>query len=319
MSATKNNQAQMLMLLNQVTNLENQLRMSSMPQNPVNSNPNNLLAMMTQLNSLKGLNNPKKNSKERRGPLKSAPNQNSNLAGLLATLTGENERKRGRCIWVTGLPEEYQNADRLINIFGNFGNIQRIKFTEKVPDGALIELDDVRGCAKAVACLHHRKIDGSEIKVSFTKIDFAVIKSDDGKSKDVRKAKENWRYSKDGKIRKISMSRLRNLSSKILVAHLPEGKSDQLKKYLIESGYTVRSMEASGSNRPASEDKPSTGYTSSLVELDSIEEAISAVGSLHNTWPKKFGTMKKDLQGRERGLLVQLAGVKPEKSTIKKA
>lgn len=337
MAANKNNQAQMLMLLSQVTNLENQLRSSGMPQNqmqqnqmqqnqmqqnqiPLNqnsSNSNQLLAMMSQLNSLKGQNvNVKKNFKGRRDSPKSVPNLGSNIAGLLATLAGDNGNERGRCIWVTGLPEDYQNADRLINIFGNFGNIQRVKFTEKKPDGALIEYDDVRCCVKAWACLNKKKIDGSEIKVGFTKIDCAFLKGEDGKSKDVRKAKENWRYSKDGKMRKICMSRLRSLSNKLMVANLPEGKSDQLKKYLIESGFTVKSME--GSNRPASDDKPSNGYTMALVELESIEEVISAVGTLHNTWPKKFGAMKKDLQSRERGLVFGFAGVKPDKSDFKK-
>merc|ERR1712025_379925 len=135
----------------------------------------------------------------------------------------------------------------------------------------------------------------------------------DDKSKDFREAKENWRFSgnKDNKFRRICLSRLRNLSSSVLVSNLPEGKSDQLKKFIIESGYTVKSME--GSQRPIDESKPSTGYTMSVVELASIEEAISAVANLHNSWPKKFGEMKKDRYGNSRGLVFSLAGEKNEK------
>merc|ERR1711922_5448 len=116
----------------------------------------------------------------------------------------------------------------------------------------------------------------------------------DSKSKDVRQAKENWRFSgnKDSKFRRICLSRLRNLSNSVSVSNLPEGKSDQLKKFIIESGYTVKSME--GSQRPVDESKPKSDYTMVKVELASVEEAIAAVANLHNSWPKKFGEMKKD-------------------------
>jgi len=351
-----NNQAQMLMLLNQVTNLENQLRGSNMAQNQpmgmaqnqsmgmaqnqpmgmfqnqglvqnqgmgmtqnqgMGTNSSNLLTMLSQLKGLQtSMPNMKKNTKGGQGKGRQARvnpslNLGSNLATLLASVTGGSEVERGRCVWVTGIPEAYRNADKLLNIFGNFGNVQKIVFSEKKPDGALIEMDDVRSAVKAKMNMQNQKIDGSEIKVGFTKIDTAKMKKEDTKSKDVRQAKENWRYSKDGKFRKICMSRLRNLSNNIVVSNVPEGKIDQLKKYIIESGYTVKSVE--GSKRPDAEDKPSTGYTMAIIELPSIEEAIGAVANLHNTWPKKFGTMKKDLKGNDRGLVFSLAGIKKEK------
>merc|ERR1719449_348334 len=150
---------------------------------------------------------------------------NSNIANLLTALAGgEVQAERGRCVWVTGIPESYQDADKLSNLFGNFGNVRKVVFTEKKPDGALIELDDSRGCIKAVANMRGQKLDGQPIKVSFTKIDQAGMKSED-KSKDVRQAKENWRFSgnKDSKFRKICMARLRQLSNSVLVSNLPEG------------------------------------------------------------------------------------------------
>jgi len=280
-----NNQAQLLMLLNQVSSLQNQLplQMLNMAQNQ------------------------KQNVKGRQA----MPNAGLNVAGLLASMAGGNTNSRGRCVWVAGLPEDYQNADKLVNIFGNFGNVQRIKFTDKQPDGALIEFDDVRCAFKAVACMNNQKIDGSAIKVTFTKIDSAIIKSEDGKSKDVRKAKENWRYSKDGKFRRICMKRLRKLSNKVIVSNLPEGKFDQLKKHIVSNGYTVKSIE--GSKRP-NEDKPSSDYTMAIVELASIEEAIGAVANLHNTWPNKFGEKKTDQRGNVRGLNFSLVGLKAEDS-----
>lgn len=231
--------------------------------------------------------------RDRRGNpnTKPAMNMNSNLANLLTSLAGgEVREERGRCVWVTGLPEDYQDADKLLNIFGNFGNVTKVVFSEKKPDGALIELDDFRGSIKAVVNMNGQKLGGQAIKVSFTKIDSAGLKKDDTKSKDVRQAKENWRFSADNeaKFRKICMSRLRKLSSSIIVTNVPDGKSDLLKKHIIESGYTVKSIE--GSQRPDDKDKPkpSTGYTMSIVELASVEEAIAAVANLHNSWTRSL-------------------------------
>merc|ERR550539_960067 len=210
----------------------------------------------------------KKELKGRKGSAKPTMNLNSNLANLLASLAGgEVKEERGRCVWVTGIPEDYQDADKLVNIFGNFGNVRKVVFSEK---------------------------------------------KHDTKSKDVRQAKENWRFTsnKESKFRKICMSRLRKLSSSVIVSNIPEGKSDQLKKHIIEAGYAVKSIE--GSNRPEDENKPkpNTGYTMAIVELASVEEAIAAVANLHNTWPKKFGSMKSDKFGNSRGLIFSLAGVK---------
>jgi len=312
-----NNQAQMLMLLNQVTKLENQLKMSNMAQNqpqPMGMDSSNILAMMNLMKATQGSKPTIKKDFGGKASTKPSMNKNSNLANLLTILAGgEVQAERGRCVWVTGLPEEYQDADKLINIFGNFGNVRKVVFSVKKPDGALIELDDSRGCIKAVFNMNGKKLDGQAIKVSFTKIDQAGMK-DDAKSKDVRKAKENWRFTgnKEAKFRRICMSRLRGgLSSSVIVSNVPEGKSDLLKKHIIESGYTVKSIE--GSKRPEDKDKPSTGYSMALVELASVEEAIAAVANLHNSWPKKFGTMKNDRFGHARGLVFSLAGVKKEK------
>jgi len=312
------------MLLSQVTNLENQLRQRSMPQNQtMGVDSNNLLSLMGQLTSLQGKLPTTKQRNAPNGkqvPVTPLPNLGMNLAGLLTSMSGKTDiMDCGRCVWVTGLPEDYQDADKLCNIFGNFGNVQRIKFTEKKPDGALIEMDDPRAAWKCSACMHTKKINGQEIKVTWIKEkgNFGKIKKEDTKSKDVRQAKENWRYSKDGKFRKICMSRLRKLSPLVLVSNLPEGKSDQLKRYIIEAGYTVKSIE--GSKRPDEKEKTNSGYTMALVELASIEEAIGAVANLHNTWPKKFGTKKSDPHGNARGLVFSFAGTKPEKPKESKA
>merc|ERR1712141_587656 len=162
--------------------------------------------------------------------------------------------------------------------------------------------------------MNSQKIEASTLKVSFTKFETAgFIKEDDSKSKLVFKAKENWRFNsknKDTKFRKICMSRLRNLSNKVIVSNLPEGKMDQLKKYVVESGFTVKSIE--GSKRPDEEGKPSTGFTMAIVELADVDEAIAAVASLHNTWPIKLGAKKVNRFERALPLHFSLSGVRKE-------
>jgi len=305
------NQAQMLMLLNQVNMLENQMKQGmgvpNMGSNLSNMNPN-LLTMLGQMQQ-------KAPSRRKSTQDKTQPkieNGDANMAKLLAALTGgapaDDKPPRGKCVWVTGLPESFQDTDKLVNIFGNFGNVRKIVYTEKKPDGALIELDDSRGSIKAVVNMNKQKLDGKVINVSFTSIDRAGIKSSDTKSKDMREAKENWRFSnnKDAKFRKICMSRLKGLTSSVMVSNVPEGKTDQLKKHIIEAGYTVKSME--GSKRPVDDSKPKSDYTMAIVELASVEEAIDAVANLHNSWPKKFGAKKKDKFENERGLCFSFKG-----------
>merc|ERR1712165_249753 len=121
--------------------------------------------------------------------------------------------------------------------------------------------------------------------------------------------------NKEAKFRKICLSRLRKLSSSVIVTNIPEGKVDQVKKFVIESGYTVKSVE--GSQRPADDSKPKSDYTMAVIELASVDEAIDAVTNLHNSWPKKFGAMKKDRFDNERGLIFSLSGVKQTKEKSK--
>merc|ERR1719273_2453911 len=90
------------------------------------------MATLQQLQAIQGMKGGKNASKSNTGV---------GLNDLIASLTGSHGREAGRCIWVAGLPEEYQDSQKLLNIFGCFGNVRRIVFTDKKPDGALIEMD----------------------------------------------------------------------------------------------------------------------------------------------------------------------------------
>merc|ERR1719273_2491194 len=80
----------------------------------------NLLTMLNKMQS-KGLKSEKFGVKQTKKSNTGLPG-NTNIANLIAALTGNatGQEERGRCIWVTGLPESYQDANKLINVFGNF-------------------------------------------------------------------------------------------------------------------------------------------------------------------------------------------------------
>merc|ERR1712241_1589058 len=87
------------------------------------------------------------------------------LNDLMASLTGKQGKEESPCIWVAGLPEEYQDAQKLLNIFGNFGNVRRIVFSEKKPDGALIQMDNASSAMKARFVTRNQTIGGKPFNV----------------------------------------------------------------------------------------------------------------------------------------------------------
>jgi len=241
-------------------------------------------------------------------------------AGLLAAMKGGMPQmsEGTRCVWVTGLPEEYVDADILCNIFGNFGNVVKVVFTEKKPDGALIELDRLHSAGRAVRSMN-KQLSGQVIKVSRAKIEHASIKADDKKSKDFRQEKAKWRYPssrKENKFRMICLSRMRQLTPKLLVANIPDGKIEDVKKYMVQQGFTVKTIEESKRPTDDTKEKASTGFTAAKVELASTEEVISAVGTLHGTWPtiRNFGSKKVDKFENSHGLSMSFMSPPREKS-----
>merc|ERR1712242_256970 len=201
---------------------------------------------------------------------------NVGVNDLVAALTGEQGREAGHCIWVAGLPEEYQDSQKLLNIFGNFGNVRRIVYSDKKPDGVLIQMDNARSAIKACIVTRNQTIGGKPFNVIQSKIERASIGKEDKKSMDVTKVKENWRFAKDSKSMKICMARLTKLSPKIVVSNIPIGKEDLLKKHILEAGYTVKSMEGSkrtvGSRRWKAAEAAKSGFTMQVIELASTEE-----------------------------------------------
>ena len=161
MDSKPQDQAQMLLLMNQVRNLESQIAQTKEPLNvmgmgnatadPMQSVLNQMKSFQSQINNLKaGQTQSTRNQKSgtrstKEVPVQPLPNLGTgmDLNGMLAAqLLGMNNVKRSTCVWVTGIPQECADADFLCNIFGNYGNVQRIKLSKKKVDVALKQFQD---------------------------------------------------------------------------------------------------------------------------------------------------------------------------------
>ena len=241
MDSKVKDRAQMLLLMNHVRNLESQIAQTKEPLNvvgmgnattdPMQSLLNQMTSFQSQINSLKSPQT-RPTGEQRSGnrytkevPVQPLPNLGTGMSlnGMLAAqLLGMNDVKRPNCVWVTGIPQECADADFLCNIFGNYGNVRRIKFSKKKADGALIEFQDPRQVSKSCRFLNNIKLCGEKISVRPSKIEKVFIFGDDEKSKDYSKViKDHWRYNKDGRFTNIIMKRLNYPTPHLLVSSVP--------------------------------------------------------------------------------------------------
>merc|ERR1719361_761026 len=99
-------------------------QLQAMQQPQIGANQNAAFQMINQLQAINGAKGRRRTGKVQKG------NARLGLNDLIASLTGKQGREDGSCIWVSGLPEEYQDSQKLLNIFGCFGNVRRIVYTE---------------------------------------------------------------------------------------------------------------------------------------------------------------------------------------------
>jgi hypothetical protein len=236
---------------------------------------------------------------------------NGLMGGMMLNLTNgmmQAKPERSPCVWVTGLPDEYVNADILCNIFGNYGNVRRISFTKKKADGALIEMDTPRRAENCCRYLNNVRMGGNQVMVKPSKIERVIVTPNDDKgSKDFKgarvgrfnKDKEGKFAGQDSKFTRIVMKRLSEPTTIILVSNIPEGKAvNDVKKYITEAGHTIKEFEEGKPREPkdekeaAAEKAAPRKFKMAFVQVASPEEAVSAVGKLHNTKPAKWGEIE---------------------------
>jgi len=222
----------------------------------------------------------------------------------MSNMMGGTSVTEGCCVWANGIPKEFRDPKTICNIFGNFGNVMKIKFSRKKPDGALIEMQDPSYAAKCCRYLHDVKLGGGRLSVRLSKIAQVNIRPDenDEMGRDFSRGFEHRYRDSNTKFTQIIMSRLSEPTAVLNISNVPEGKLSELKDYIAESGYTVKKIEE-GKSRQKEGEPSKQKKAFAFVELDSAEEAISAVGKLHNTMPSNIGE-----KFRNRGLVFSFTG-----------
>merc|ERR1712077_11950 len=85
--------------------------------------------------------------------------------GILQGTNPTSMTEEGCCIWVQGIPEDLRNTKAIGNIFGNYGNVMKIKFSRNKPDGALVEMQNSKYAANCCKYLHDTKLSSGRLSV----------------------------------------------------------------------------------------------------------------------------------------------------------
>ena len=203
------------------------------------------------------------------------------------------QQTNGPCLLVSSLPEDIATPDYLCNLFGFYGDVQRVKILRNKRDCAIVQMAKPHQANLCRNFLDQCKIDGKRICVSYSRMTSIKLPADNGhdddaKTKDFSSVKGVHRFRNPNLAQKL----LKNLcapTSMLHIANLPEnfatdGKLDELKSYFVDSGFTVKDAQECGKDG-----------SMALIQLGSVEEAISALAKLHNMIPQKIGTKKGEL------------------------
>jgi len=203
------------------------------------------------------------------------------------------QQANGPCLLVSSLPEDMAMPDYLCNLFGFYGDVQRVKILRNKKDCAIVQMAKPHQATLCRNFLDQCKIDGKRICVSYSRMTSIKLPTDNGhdddaKTKDFSSIKGVHRFRNPNLAHKL----LKNLcapTSMLHIANLPEnfatdGKLDELKSYFVDSGFTVKDTQECGKDG-----------SMALIQLSSVEEAISALAKLHNKIPERIGTKKGEL------------------------
>lgn len=211
------------------------------------------------------------------------------------------EKKPGNCLLVSKLPEDVAQPDVLFNIFGNYGDVERVKVLYHKTDTAIIQM---RSPSQAMFCcrfLNQIKLQGKRIIVRQAGIPSVNLAQDENDEKTKDYSRERTHRFRNPVFAEKLLKKMGSPTSILHVSNLPVGKLDELKEYFLESGFTVKDIRACGKD----EDVPNK-MRMALVEFSSEEESIMAVGKLHNTMPRNISEVKPN----GRGLCLSFSNVR---------
>jgi len=217
--------------------------------------------------------------------------------GMLGTqgMIGNQMQDESPTVWITGVPEDFRNTKAIANILGNFGNVMKVKFSRKKPDGVLVQMQDSSQAERCVNCLNYIELEGGKLKVSPSKItNVTIVQHEDPElGRDFSRGFDHRFRDLNSKFTQICLNRVGRPTNILMVNNIPVDKMSEAKAYIIESGFDVEEFKEGPKKKNDTEgetNKKTTHYA--FVEFTSAGDAIKAVARLHNTLPSSIGEGK---------------------------
>ncbi|KAH7387807.1 hypothetical protein KP509_16G041900 [Ceratopteris richardii] len=178
-------------------------------------------------------------------------------------ITGVNDRST---LIVSNLNAERMDADKLFNLFSNYGNIMRIKFLHNKPDHALVQMGDGLQAELAVHFLKGAMVFGKKMEVNYSKHSQINLSSD----------AHDYSASTLNRFNRNVSKNLKYCCAPTKMIHVSSLSNDctqaDISAYLGEHGQVVevKVFEANGKKQ-------------ALVLFENVEEATEALTCKHAT------------------------------------
>jgi len=198
---------------------------------------------------------------------------NCNLPGMTGSSRGEDLRRGssrrnedfggpGRVLLINDMPMEMANPKEVFNLFSLYAEVTKVQVLEKQPTKALIETANPSHAEACRRHLHGLEICGSRISISVSNKSCLGGHIDDPFYEEFRRNRRGDRA-------------LHPPSSVLFITNTFTDDIEELKSYIVESGYTVLDIQKCGRSQE-----------SALVKMGSISEATMAVVKLQDTMPQ---------------------------------
>ncbi|XP_066940870.1 polypyrimidine tract-binding protein 1 isoform X35 [Macrobrachium rosenbergii] len=173
---------------------------------------------------------------------------------------------------VSNLNEEMVTPDALFTLFGVYGDVQRVKILFNKKDNALIQMSEPHQTQLAISHLDKMKAWGKQIRVTLSKHQTVQLpkegQPDAGLTKDYSNSPLH-RFKKPGS------KNYQNIYPPSATLHLsnipPTVEEEQIKDAFSLAGCEVKAFKFFPKDRKMA-----------LIQLGSVEEAISALVKMHN-------------------------------------
>ncbi|XP_067127979.1 polypyrimidine tract-binding protein 2-like isoform X2 [Centruroides vittatus] len=178
----------------------------------------------------------------------------------------------GSVLLVSNLNEEMVTPDALFTLFGVYGDVIRVKILFNKKDNALVQLAEPQQAQLAMTHLDKVKVLGKQIRVTPSKHQMVQMpkegQPDAGLTKDYSNSPLH-RFKKPGS------KNYQNIYPPSATLHLsnipPNVSEDQIKDAFVKTGVTVIAFKFFPKDKKMA-----------LIQLGSIEEAITALIKMHN-------------------------------------